>query len=296
MNIRELQLFRHLSESLHFGRTSKACNITPSGLTRTIQRLEDEIGQELFLRDKRSVTLTFAGESFRKYSDDVLLRWEQFQSSLSKDSVLRGELSLYCSLTAILTILPDILSLFRKTYPDVQINLKTGDAAMALSKLENDEADITIAALPDSQQKGIDFIKTIETPLIFISSARFPETIIHKEGNARKVDWQQTPIIMPERGLSRQRTEAWFTQKNIQPNIYSHVAGNEAIIAMVGMGCGIGVIPQLVLEKSHLKEEITVLEVSPKLKPFSVGVCTATKNKLKPVVQAFWSIVEKQAS
>lgn len=293
MNIRELQLFKHLASSLHFGRTSRACNITPSGLTRAIQRLEGEIGQELFLRDKRSVSLTFAGESFKKYTEDVILRWEQFQSTLSLDSVIKGDISLYCSLTAILTILPNILSNFRQTYPDVQINLQTGDAAMALTKLENGEVDITIAALPDSQPKGIEFIKTIETPLIFIASGRFPETVVLNHG---QVDWQQTPIIMPERGLSRTRTETWFSHKNIQPNIYSHVAGNEAIIAMVSMGCGIGVVPQLVLEKSHLKDEITVLDVSPELKPFSVGVCTATKNRLKPVVKAFWTIVEDQSS
>lgn len=293
MNIRELQLFRHLTGSLHFGRTSRACNITPSGLTRAIQRLENEIGQELFIRDNRSVTLTYAGESFKKYADDVLLRWEQFQSSLSEESVIKGEISLYCSLTAILTILPNILSCFRQTFPDVQINLQTGDAAMALAKLENDEVDITIAALPESQTKGVDFIKTIETPLIFIASSRFPEAVIHKEG---VIDWQQTPIIMPERGLSRIRTETWFSRKTIQPNIYSHVAGNEAIIAMVSMGCGIGVVPQLVLEKSYLKDEITVLEVSPELKPFSVGVCTATKNRLKPVIRAFWTIVEDQST
>lgn len=293
MNIRELQLFRHLAGSLHFGQTSRACNITPSGLTRAIQRLENEVGQQLFIRDKRSVILTPAGESFKNYGDDVLLRWEQFQASLSQDNIIRGEISLYCSLTAILTILPTILDKFRKTYPDVQINLQTGDAAMALTKLENNEVDITIAALPDSQPRGIEFIKTIETPLIFISSNRFPDTLVHENG---QINWSKTPIIMPERGLSRKRTEAWFSKKNIQPNIYSHVAGNEAIIAMVSLGCGIGVIPQLVLEKSHLKNDITVLETSPKLKPFSVGVCTATRNRHKAVVQAFWTIVEDHFS
>ena len=43
MNIQELKLFKHLTGTLHFGRTSQACNITPSALTRTIQRLEEEV-------------------------------------------------------------------------------------------------------------------------------------------------------------------------------------------------------------------------------------------------------------
>ena len=54
MNIHELKVFKHLAGTLHFGRTSRACNITPSALTRTIQRLEEEVGKKLFIRDNRS--------------------------------------------------------------------------------------------------------------------------------------------------------------------------------------------------------------------------------------------------
>jgi LysR family positive regulator for ilvC len=74
MNIRELNLFLHLSSTLHFGQSSRACNITRSGLTRTIQRLEQELGELLFLRDNRSVVLTRAGELFRDYAEHVMQR------------------------------------------------------------------------------------------------------------------------------------------------------------------------------------------------------------------------------
>lgn len=290
MNIRDLHLFKHLAGSLHFGRTSRACHITPSGLTRAIQRLENELDSQLFFRDKRTVRLTEAGKVFRKYTDDVLNRWGELQNELATDEIIRGELSLYCSVTAIVGVLPAILSRFRNSYPDIQIKLQTGDAAMALTKLENSEVDVTIAALPDKPPRSIDFIKTLETPLIFIASDRFPTAVISHKG---VIDWQRTPIIMPERGLSRERIKQWFMQKNIQPNIYSHVAGNEAIIAMVSMGCGIGVVPQLVLEKSVLQEEISILDISPRLEPFVVGVCTIAKNRRNPVVEAFWEIARE---
>ena len=68
------------------------------------------------------------------------------------------------------------------------------------------------------------------------------------------------------------------------------MAGNEAIIAMVSLGCGVGVVPLLVLEKSPLQEQITVLDISPQLAPFSLGVCTVKKNLRNPKIQAFWEI------
>ncbi len=291
MNIRELQLFRHLSGTLHFGRTSQACNITPSGLSRTIQRLEEMVGKSLFVRDKRSVELTEAGRIFQEYADDAIQRWETLQHSLSEDGVLRGELSLYCSVTAILSILPEILERFRKAYPEILIHLQTGDAAMALSKLQNRDVDVTIAALPDTLPRRLEFFEIIKTPLIFIGSRGYPGSVIRDEKG--KIDWHKTPLILAERGLSRKRVERWFADKGIVPNIYAQVAGNEAIITMVSLGCGVGVIPELVLEKSPLQDQVSVLVANPELEPFAVGVCTSSKNRSSPIVQAFMESVEK---
>ncbi|WP_419174138.1 HTH-type transcriptional activator IlvY [Desulfosediminicola sp.] len=293
MNIRELKLFRHLVGSLHFARTSQACNITPSGLTRAMQRLEGELGHQLFYRDKRSVTLTPAGLIFKEYAEEAIQRWNELQSALSGDQALRGELSLYCSVTAILSILPDIFSRFRRAFPEVSLHLQTGDAAKALFKLQNREADISVAALPDNPPEAIDFMKIVETPLIFIAPADHTATVAY---HGTEIDWRRTPVIVAERGLSRDRIFRWFANIGVVPNIYSQVAGNEAIIAMVGMGCGVGVIPELVLEQSVLKDQVQTLEVTPHLKPFTVGFCTTARNRRNPVVSAFLETAKSEYS
>ncbi len=287
MNTRELQLFTHLADSLHFGRTSRACNITPSALTRTIQRIEEDLGEQLFIRDNRSVSLTMAGRMFRDYADDVILRREQLQAQLARDRELGGSISLYCSVTAAYSILPDIFQRFRKAYPKVHIKLQTGDAARALPRLQNRETDIAIAALPGKIFGQVEFLKIMTTPLIFIGPNNYQDTVQYNEDG---IDWETTPIIMPDIGLSRQRIDRWFADKNITPNIYAEVAGNEAIIAMVSLGCGVGVVPLLVLEKSPLKDQVVTPTVSPQLTPFSIAICTMKKKSRLPQIQAFWEI------
>ncbi len=290
MDMRDLQLFRHLASTLHFGRTSRRCNITPSGLTRTIQRLENELDQQLFRRNKRSVTLTHAGEILVRYSDEILNLHRKMRNELSGEGHLYGELSLYCSVTAILSILPTILERFKILHPQIQIHLQTGDAAMALDRLAQDETDISIAALPDNIPDDLEIIKLLKTPLIFIAPKNHDHIVIY---NDKKVDWQQTPLILAEKGLSRQRVESWFQANKWTPNLYSLVAGNEAIIALVSMGCGVGVVPELVLEKSTLKNSVQILTDAPSLLPFSVGVCTNKKNLPNPIVSAFWQNVKE---
>ena len=80
-----------------------------------------------------------------------------------------GSCPCICSVTAILGILPAIFSRFRRSHPDVLIHLQTGDAAMAIGKLQSGEADISIAALPDHPGEHLEFIEIIKTPLIFIA-------------------------------------------------------------------------------------------------------------------------------
>ena len=288
MDIRHLKLFRHLAGTLHFARTSKACYITPSALTRMIQRMESEIGVPLFVRGNRQVELTPAGNALKKYADDVLQRWEMLQGELSSEPVLRCELSLYCSVTAAYGVLPELLEIYRKRHPEVRIHLETGDPAKALAKLSNQDADAVIAALPENLSKGLTFRTLVTTPLVFITPDAHPDIIIRKNGN---IDWEKTPLIIPDHGLSRDRIDQWFAKENFVPKIYSQVAGNEAIIVMVSLGCGIGLVPKMVLEKSPVMDQVRVLDHAPELPPFVIGLCTRKKNMVNPRVAALWRIM-----
>ncbi|HCY86856.1 MAG TPA: HTH-type transcriptional activator IlvY [Desulfobacteraceae bacterium] len=287
MDIRTLQLFRHLSTSLHFAGTSQACHITPSALTRVIQRLETELGEQLFIRDNRSVELTYAGLAFKKYAEDVLLRWDHLQGELSEEEILQGELSVYCSVTAAYSILPDIITRYRAVHPKVQIRLETGDPALALTRLRNRDADVVIAALPGRGLSQIEVLKMAESPLVFIASRRYPEVVVRdKDG----VNWAQTPMILADTGLSRERMDHWFARNQVVPNIYSRVAGHEAIIALVNLGCGMGLVPKLVLEKSPLAGDIRVLTGMPSLPPYEIGLCVRRPNLTNPKIRALWDI------
>lgn len=289
MEIRNLKLFRHLAGTLHFARTAQDCYITPSALTRVIQRMESEIGEQLFVRGNRTVELTPAGISFNKYADDVLQRWESLHDELSREDVLQGELSLYCSVTAAYGILPDIMAKYRAAHPGVRIYLETGDAARAILKLQNQDADMVIAARPDNLPKNLMFLAISQTPLVFIAPDKSPDIVNRTKYG---INWEKTPLIIPDRGLSRDRIDQWFAQENFVPSIYSQVAGNEAIIVMVSLGCGIGLVPRLVLEKSPFLKQVRILKDTPELPPFVIGLCIRKKNLANPRIKALWQIAK----
>jgi LysR family positive regulator for ilvC len=290
MDYDALHLFLHLSRTLHFGRTSRECHMSPSALSRTIQRLEVEVGRPLFERDKRSVTLTGAGELFRTHASDTLARWQRFQQQVGDGPRLAGSISIFASVTACQSFLPRVLDNFRRSYPDIHIKLETGYAADALSMLERGSVDVAVAALPDRIAPKLAARVLLHTPLVFVAPTS--ECQVSAQIERRPIPWDEVPIVFPAAGLARTSAEIWFKRRRIVPNVYSRVAGNEAILSLVSLGCGVGIVPRLVMEQSPLRAEVRQIDVEPRLDPFRIGICTARRRLEQTTVRAFWDSVE----
>ena len=292
MDVRSVELFLHLSQSLHFAKTSRAMHVSASTLSRVIQRLEDELGSSLFIRDKRSVQLTHAGLRFRSFAEQWLEQWRQLQMDLSLHSTeLAGELTIYCSVTASYSHLPDILDKYRLSCPKADIMLETGDVALAVDKVANGEVDIALAARPEHLPLNIAFASIGKVPLSIIGP-----TIAC---NVRKllvqdpIPWEQIPIILPARGPARARIDHWLKQMGIRPDVYAKVAGHEAIVAMVGLGLGVGIAPELVIQASGMASRVTVVPVWEPLPPLDIGLCSLNSRLADPRVRSLWDVARQ---
>jgi LysR family transcriptional regulator, positive regulator for ilvC len=275
MDQRTLQLFLNLSETLHFGRTSEECHVSPSALSRSIKQLEEKLGVTLFQRDNRRVSLTHQGKLFQNYARESLQHWESFRDSLLQESQeLRGEISLYCSVTASYSFLYDILSDFRQRHPKIEIKLHTGDAAHAIQRISSGQEDMAIA-----------FRRIAVSPLVLIAPT---EGELATNAPRTASQWAETPMILSEEGIARDRVDHWFQRMKVVPKIYAQVAGHEAIVSMVSLGFGVGVVPEIVLENSPLKSNIKTLPYLSELGSYDVGLCTLTKRLNNPIISAFW--------
>ena len=293
MDLRNLELFLHLADSLHFGKSADAMAVSPSTLSRAIQRLEQETGCVLFERNNRSVRLTPAGEKLREFGGSLLQEWRQLKQELRRsDEPLQGRLRVFCSVTASYFLLPEVLERFRRRYPQLEIKLETGDPALAVDKILADEADLAIAARPDALSAKLEFASLQQVPLVFIAPRNAPQqSQWFQQGEP---DWERLPLILSEQGLARKRCDQWFRNKGIAPNIYAEVAGNEGIVAMVALGFGVGLVPAAVIDHSPMGDKVRIVDPKPALKPFDVGIAVLKKRLEEPLIRAFWNTARGQ--
>ena len=204
---------------------------------------------------------------------------------------LSGELKLFCSVTAAYSHLPQVLEKFRVRYPKVEIQLTTGNAAMAVQLVQSQQADLALAGRPLNFPNTLAFHHIDDISLSFIAPrvACSATQLLQQD----PIDWQQMPFILPVDGMARQRFEQWAREKKIKhPKIYATVAGHEGIIPMVALGCGLALLPDVVIKNSPMNTQVSSLHLDLPIAPFELGVCVQKQRLELPLIKAFWQTLQ----
>jgi len=292
MDTRALNVFLSVAETLNFSRSGEYLHLSVSAVSRTVARLEEEVGQPLFERDRRNVLLTRAGREFREFARHTLAEWQQLQRRLGSEGELTGEVSLYCSVTASHTLLAPILAQFRGAFPAVEIMMHTGDQADGVSRVRSGQDDLAVSIRPLQLPRRMEFLPLVESPLQFCLPAapcQVRERVMQdmREG---ELDWSGLPLIVPERGTTKELLDEWLRERGVRPRIYAQVAGHEAIVAMVSLGLGIGIAPRLVIASTGTAGGVEALELDDGLPTLSIGLVALRQRLAIPLVRALWDV------
>lgn len=269
MDFYELNAFYILSKTLHFAKTAEKVNLSPSALSRLIARLEEETNTILLERNNREVFLTEDGKYFSEFAKKCLDEKEDIISQMSaKNNKIKGILKVYASVTACYSIIPPFLKELSEQYPDIHLSLETGDPASAINAIKDGRADIAVTAIPKEGIKGLDCFPIRITPLVFAASVGGPYENV--SGSPQDIV-SSVPLILPKSGLARERFDLWVESRNVKPVIAAETEGNEAIMALVQLGIGIGLVPHIVLTTGPYTNGFTSHSAGNALGSYEIG-------------------------
>lgn len=116
---------------------------------------------------------------------------------------------------------------------------------------------------------------------------------VRNQVTVERPDWSTVPFIMADQGPVRRRIELWFRRHKISnPSIYATVGGHEAMVSMVALGCGVALLPEVVLENSPEPVRNRVMIPSAAMSKRRLSWAFAHKKRLhEPLIDAFWKIL-----
>ena len=148
LDVESLRVFREVVASDGFTAAADRLGMTQSAVSHKIKRLEERLGLELMRRDGSGFTVTADGRDLLTYADDLVNMHDAAVDHLQR-STLTGQVLLGCNEEVAATALADVASRFRRTHPDVRLEIRVHDSAVVAGWLESGEVDVALIQVLD---------------------------------------------------------------------------------------------------------------------------------------------------
>ena len=281
MELRHLRYFLAVAETSHFRRAAESLHVSQPTLSQQILQLEKELGTTLFDRIGRRVRLTVAGETFRHYAQQVLLKLNEAQIALLElDGLKRGKLYVGAVQTLNNYFIPSIIARFTEAHPGVFLSVEELAAGQIEQELLRGRLDLGISFLP-SATDDFDCEPLLDEHLVLIVSSRHR---LARRQHIKMIELNDEPLVLlPTAFYPRQLFDEKAQEVGIRPRVAVEMNSIDGILAAIRSSGGATVLPALALTK-----RVTGLRVLSLLEPTpqrSVGLlwrrdcyrCNATK-------------------
>jgi DNA-binding transcriptional LysR family regulator len=290
MELKYLKSFVAVAEQLSFVRAARLLHLSQSALTEQIQKLEEELGVPLFVRDRRSVKLTPLGIVFLAEARATLARARQAVERVQKAA--RGEtgrLRIGFVSSAALEIVPGIVVAFRSQFPAVSLELTNLRTSSQVKGLINESIDVGFVRLPLSHdQLSVRVIH--REPFVVV----LPLThSLASEMHLRLVQLQNEPFVAYGRRWAPGFYDAVIqmcTREGFSPEIVQETGEMYTAIALVAAGVGVAILPQSVVLAQSRNVLIKPLPSSAGLSEIAIAVRRLDTSSL---VESFVQVAQK---
>lgn len=244
MELRQLRYFIAVAEELHFGRAARRVNICQPPLSQQIKSLEDELGERLFDRTRKSVSLTQAGNAFLSDAREILRRVEEAKDRVHRISIgQEGEISLGLVPAAMDTFLPHAIGSFRLERPRISLRLSELGTIEQLGALRDGRIDLGIVRLFEQDTTGLNAVQIVREPYV-LAVPRGHSLAKHKRVPLAALHGQPF-VSFPREKHPRlyDRIMESFAAVGSTPRIVQEASTKRAAIAFVAARVGVSLVP-----------------------------------------------------
>ncbi|WP_169979534.1 LysR family transcriptional regulator [Microbispora sp. H10836] len=247
LDVRRLRLLRELAYRGTIAAVAEALTFTPSAVSQQLAALEREAGVALLERTGRRVALTPAGVALVRHAEAVLERLEQAAAELAAArSDLSGILRIGAFPTATRAILPAALAALARTHPGLDPMVDEVDPAEVAPRLRAGELDVALVHeydfVPAEPDLALDAVPLLDE-FMYLAT---PHTVGGEGDPATLLACRDAPWIASTPGtLCHAMTVRACQAAGFSPRVRHHIDDFATVLAMVAVGQGVALVPEL---------------------------------------------------
>ena len=289
MELRQLQTFRVIAQTLSFTRAADTLNYAQSSVSSQIQELEAEFGALLFERLGRKVVLTDAGKRLLQYAEKILTLTEEARTVVANQEEPAGTLTITAPETLCTYRLPAVLDQFRRQFRRVELIFRPYDRYNSWERqLTEGIADAALILSEPIQTTQVILEPLVHEQIFVLAS---PEHALLQRSNVTLADLANETLLLTEAGCGyRLLFERTLHNLGIRPGMILEFHSVEAIKQCAMSGLGVAVLPEVAVRAEIDDGRLAVLYCTDQ--PFTMLTSLAWhKDKwLSPALCAFLQV------
>lgn len=270
--LRQLQFFIAAAEQGSVSGAARALSISQSSVTEAIRALEDDLGVTLFDRQARGIDITHKGSAFLRHARQILADVAIARTTFQTDAeTATGRLSLGVTSLVAGYVLSDILSRFRRAFPQVELNVIEDNGDYLQHLLIGGELDVAVLLTSSVKDRMALHVETL-----LVSPYRLWLPLAHPLAQQEAIALDELagqPLIQLMVDEIEESTRLLMAALAVKPQIAFRTRSVEAVRSLVATGAGLAILPSLVYRPWSLEgDRIEIRDVSGDLPSVQVGL------------------------
>lgn len=245
MELDQLRYFLKVAEVGSFTRASEQLAMSQPALSRSIQRLEEELGQPVVERKSRSVDLTDAGKLLQARAQQILAMVEDTKAEICDDGE-SGRIRVGAIPTIAPYFLPELLRRFSTKHPQATLLVQEETTDKLIKSCSQGELDLAILALP-IPAKYLDLEELFEEELLLVLP---PEHPLAKVESIRLLDIEPYPfVLLDEAHCLTDNIVSFCRQRSFHPVAVERTSQLAMVQELVSLSHGVSMVPRMARQR-----------------------------------------------
>ena len=240
MELRELKYFLAVAREQSISKAASSLFVTQPNLSRQMQNLEKEVGQRLFIRGTRKITLTEAGMLLYKRAEEIIELYNKTETELNKPITdIGGDIYIGGGESYVMGLIAKAAHEVQKDYPNVKFHLFSGDMVAVSEKLDKGLIDFGIFIEPADLSK-YDYLRLPLTDTWGVLMRK--DSPLAGKKYITPEDLRDEPLIRSKHSLGKSIISDWFKKSADELNIVAtyNLLYNASILVEEGIGYAVG--------------------------------------------------------
>jgi DNA-binding transcriptional LysR family regulator len=291
MDLRDLECFVVICEEKNFTAAAERLYISQPAISKTLNKLEEELGLRLINRNQKPIALTAEGEVLVKLAREILAQFQAAQATMAEfKNLKRGSFTIAVPPMTGAYFFPPLFAGFKKKHPSLDMQIIDGGSFASLEAVRKEKINTGLIIFPLQEMVGVSSLPVTQQELVVCLPADHP---LAGQPFLTLQQLETEPVVLYNEGfVLRSIILNSYAEAGLTPKIEISTNQFLTIKALVAKGAGISFLPAIAVNDT---DAIVTVPLEPRIH-VTIGLVWNSNGYLPPACKAFIDFVQEYCS